>query len=298
MTTASLRPNARGWSDRSLCRSNCACQCVALRQAGNAINANDWCRLSRAKLEKTLAAGDGFTPMCFSSSASFVVAAALLPLGIGAVRYCRTQQRSDLLPLALTPLFFSVQQALEGVVWLGLTLGGPGWLVHPAALSYLFFAYAFWLAWFPWCVLRLNRQAPPGLRRRLLQILLVLGLLLGAGLWLPLLLDGSVLQPAVVHGSLNYTTSLLANGWINLGVGSTVYGLLITAPLLLSGSGRLRWFGGCILGAFLITHLAYGYAFTSVWCLFSALLSGSLYWILREPEPLVPLGPDGAPSPL
>ena len=25
MTTASLRPNARGWSDRSLCRSNCAC---------------------------------------------------------------------------------------------------------------------------------------------------------------------------------------------------------------------------------------------------------------------------------
>ncbi|MCT0226037.1 hypothetical protein KQ310_12905 [Synechococcus sp. CS-1328] len=224
--------------------------------------------------------------MCFSSSASFVVAAALLPLGVASVRYCRHHQRSDLLPLALSPLFFSTQQALEGVVWLGLAPGGPGDLVHPAALAYLFFAYAFWLAWFPWCVLHLNRQAPPGLRRRLLQILLVLGLLLGAGLWLPLLLDGSVLQPSMVHGSLNYTTTLLANGWINLGFGSTVYGLLITAPILLSGSERLRWFGGCILGIFLITHLAYGYAFTSVWCFFSALLSGSLYWILRDPKPV------------
>jgi hypothetical protein len=225
--------------------------------------------------------------MCFSSSASFVVAAALLPVGIGAVRYCEAQQRSELLPLALSPLFFSAQQALEGVVWLGLAPGGSGWLVHPAALSYLFFAYAFWLAWFPWCVLRLNRQAQPGLRRRLLQILLVLGLLVGAGLWLPLLLDGSVLQPAVVHGSLNYTTSLLADQWINLGVGSTVYGLLITAPLLLSGSGRLRWFGGSVLTAFLLSHLLYDYAFTSVWCFFSALLSASLYWILRDPEPVL-----------
>ena len=222
--------------------------------------------------------------MCFSSSASFVVAAALLPLGVASVRYCQRHQRSDLLPLALSPLFFSTQQALEGVVWLGLAPDGAGGLVHPAALAYLFFAYAFWLAWFPWCVLRLNRQEPPGLRRRLLQILLMLGLLLGAGLWLPLLLNGSVLQPAVVHGSLNYTTTLLANGWINLGFGSSVYGLLITAPLLLSGSGRLRWFAGGILGAFLITHLAYDYAFTSVWCIFSAVLSGSLPWILRDPK--------------
>lgn len=223
--------------------------------------------------------------MCFSSSASFVVAAALLPLGVASVRYCLAQRRSELLPLAFSPLFFSAQQALEGVVWLGLAPGGPGWLVHPAALGYLFFAYAFWLAWFPWCVLHLNRQAPPALRRRLLQIDLVLGLLVGAGLWLPLLLDGSRLDPVVVNGSLNYTTALLADRWISLGLGSTVYGLLISAPLLLSSSPRLRWFGGCILGAFLITHLAYGYAFTSVWCFFSALLSGSLYWILRDPDP-------------
>ncbi len=241
------------------------------------------------------AAGGGSTPMCFSSSASFMVAAGLFPLGVASVRHCRDQQRSDLLPLALTPLFFSVQQALEGLVWLGLGPGGSGWLVHPAALWYLFFAYAFWLGWLPWCVLRLNVQALPPLRRWILRTLLVLGLLAGAGLWLPLLIDGSLFQPAVVKGSLEYHTTLLADRWINLGFGSTVYGVIISMPLMISASMRLRWFGGFILGAFLISHLAYGYAFTSVWCFFSALLAASLYWILRDPEPLLAWQPEAAP---
>ncbi|MCT0210128.1 MAG: hypothetical protein DCF18_12650 [Cyanobium sp.] len=225
--------------------------------------------------------------MCFSSSASFVVAAALLPVGVASVRYCQQAQRSDLLPLAFSPLFFSVQQTLEGVVWLGLAPGGAAALVHPAALAYLFFAYAFWLAWFPWCALRLNRQLLPGLRHRLLQTALVLGLLVGAGLWLPLLLDGALFEPVVVNGSLSYTTTLLASRWISLGVGSTLYGMVIIAPLLLSRSGRLRGFAGSLLVVFLLSHLSFSYAFTSVWCLFSALLSGSLYWILRDPEPVV-----------
>ncbi|MCP9773502.1 hypothetical protein KBY66_12900 [Synechococcus sp. Tobar12-5m-g] len=236
---------------------------------------------------KPHAAGDGSTPMCFSSSASFVVAAVLLPLGVASVRYCQAQQRSDLLPLALTPVFFSVQQALEGLVWLGLEPGGAAWLVHPAALGYLFFAYAFWLAWLPWCGLRLGVHAPPPLRRWVLRSLLVLGLLAGAGLWLPLLIDGSLFQPAVVQGSLDYHTTLLADRWINLGFGSTVYGLIIAMPLMISASVRLRLFGGCLLVAFLISHLAYGYAFTSVWCFFSAVLSASLPWILSDPQPLV-----------
>ncbi|MFS6828468.1 hypothetical protein [Cyanobium sp. ATX-6F1] len=134
-------------------------------------------------------------------------------------------------------------------------------------------------------MLQLNVQAPPLRRRWMLQGLLVLGLLAGAGLWLPLALDGSLFQPTVVQGSLNYNTTLLADRWINLGAGSTVYGVIITVPFMISGSVRLRWFGGSLLVAFLITHLAYGYAFTSVWC-FSAPFS---------PRPCS--GSSGIPSP-
>lgn len=197
--------------------------------------------------------------MCFSSSASFAAAAVLLPVGAAAVHHCREGPRSDLLPLALTPLLFSLQQALEGVVWL------------------------------PWCVLRINRDAPDRLRHWLLRLLLLgLGLLGGIWLWLPLLVDGSRLRPDVVHGSLAYGTTPLAEGWISLGLGSTAYALVITARLLLSASGRLRAFAAAILAGFLVAHLGYGHAFTSVWCHFSALLSSSLFWILREPAPQTP----------
>jgi hypothetical protein len=177
-----------------------------------------------------------------------------------------------------------MQQALEGVVWLGLDSGDSGSLVQGAALAYLFFAYGFWLAWLPWCGLRmrLNGALPP--RRWMLQALLALGLVGGAALWVPLLLDASLFHPAVVHGSIAYNTTLLADRWINLGVGSTLYVVIIAAPLVISPSMRLRWFGAMILSAFLITHLAYGYAFTSVWCFFSAVFSITLYWIIREPE--------------
>jgi hypothetical protein len=108
-----------------------------------------------------------------------------------------------------------------------------------------------------------------------------------AALWLPLALDGSLMQPAVVNGSLDYRTILLADRWINLAIGSTAYGMIIVGPLMLSASGRLRAFGAAIPGAFLVSHLFYGYAVASVWCFFSALLSASLYWNLRDPEPLV-----------
>ncbi|MCP9931166.1 hypothetical protein KBY82_10245 [Cyanobium sp. AMD-g] len=225
--------------------------------------------------------------MCFSSSASLVLAAALLPLGVASMRDVRERQRDDLLPLAVTPLLFSLQQALEGVVWLGLAPGGSDRLTHAAALGYLFFAYAFWLVWFPWCGLRLNLHAPPPLRRRLLVGLLVLGLLIGGVLWLPLVLDPSLFQPAVVQGSLDYQTHSLVDPWINLGLGSTAYGVVVIAPLLLSASLRLRWFATGVLGAFLVAHLAFGHAFASVWCFFSALLSASLLWILRDPEPVM-----------
>ena len=254
------------------------------RQGGDKQDAPGWA--------PDLAAGDGSTPMCFSSSASFTVAAVLLPLGIGAVRYCQDHQRTDLVPLALSPVFFAVQQALEGVVWLGIDGGGASSLLHGAALGYLFFAYAFWLGWLPFCALRIGAMGEATPRRWLLHALLVLGLLGGAGLWLPLMLDGALFHPEVVHGSLAYNTTLVLERWINLGFGSSIYALVIVAPLMITPSLRLRGFGAMVLLAFLITHLAYGYAFASVWCMFSAVFSSALYWIIRDPHPLAVAVPE------
>ena len=230
--------------------------------------------------------------MCFSSQASFLVAGGLLPLGLTSLNACRRQQRPDLLPLAVSPLVFALQQTLEGLVWLGLdhpdltTAGGGVLSVSTTALAYLFFAYGFWLVWMPWSILRMEPSLPPP-RRRIVQAILVLGGLGGAGLWLPLLSQAPRLQPQVVAGSLAYSPPLLLDAWVNLAAGSSLYAAVIAGPLLLSDRPPLRGCGVVILVAFLVTHLVYGHALTSVWCFFSAVLSAGFVWVVKGAEPRI-----------
>jgi hypothetical protein len=223
--------------------------------------------------------------MCFSAAASFTAAATLVPLGLAAGSLSLRQGQGALLPLALVPVFFGLQQALEGVVWLTVEQeGGSIWL-SPAALGYLFFAYLFWLVWIPWSALRLERSTPGLLRRPAMLGLLCLGLLIGVLLWLPLLLDPGRLAPAVVKGSLAYNARLLGDGWINLRLGSFVYGLIITLPLLLLPQAGMRIFGITLVLSYVLSQLMYVYAFTSVWCFFSALLSGMILWLVLDSSP-------------
>lgn len=229
-----------------------------------------------------LAAHHGAVLMCFSSTASFTAAACLLPLGFMASRLSLKRKRPQLLPLALAPLFFAVQQALEGLVWRGLDGGGDGAFTQTWALAYLFFALAFWLAWLPWCALRCCGPTTAGWRRTWIQALLGFGILSGALLWLPLLLDPSRLDPTVVQGSIDYRPQLLGIGLIGHGLGSLIYAITITLPLLLTPYRRLRWLAGLILVAFAVAQTLYLYAFSSVWCFFSALLSGLVLWIVAE----------------
>jgi hypothetical protein len=224
--------------------------------------------------------------MCFSSSASFTATATLVPLGMATVQICRRKQEAALIPLALAPLFFGLQQALEGVVWLNVGQPVESTWLHPAALGYLFFAYLFWLVWIPWSALRLNGGEAPLWRGSLLKLLLALGLLVGLLLWVPLLLDAGRIDPAVVQGSLAYNTRLMGDGWINLRLGSGIYALIITLPLLLLRSAGVRVFGVLLVISYLVAQLLYVYAFTSVWCFFSALLSVVIVWLVLDPAPL------------
>ena len=59
--------------------------------------------------------------MCFSASASFTAAAFLIPTGGYCVYSAIELKRFHYLALALIPIFFGVQQAIEGGVWLSMT---------------------------------------------------------------------------------------------------------------------------------------------------------------------------------
>ncbi len=219
--------------------------------------------------------------MCFSSQASFIAAGSLLPAGAWAVRVCRSQ-RPELLPLALCPWLFAVQQALEGVVWLGLDGAVAAPLAHAAAVGFLFFAHGFWPAWMPWCALRAARPRRAEVLP-LLRICCALGLLLGLWLWLPLLLDASRVVPEVVGGSINYQTRLLADGLVSHELGASSYALVVVMPLLLCGSRRLAWYGLALLASVVLSWIAFITVFTSVWCFLAAVLALMIPWVAAEP---------------
>lgn len=216
--------------------------------------------------------------MCFSATASFAAAAGLVPLGAVALARCRRHDRDDLMPLALMPLFFAAQQAMEGVVWLGFDQGVLEGLPRLAALAYVFFAFAFWPGWIPFLALRLG-ISPAGWRRRSLLLLQALGLLLALLLWLPLALQPDRVQPVLLQGSIDYGATLLFDGG-PLVYGRYLYAAVIGLPLLLLPSARLRGFAIALLASGLAADWLHRATFASVWCYFSAVLSALCVWIV------------------
>lgn len=220
--------------------------------------------------------------MCFSATASFVTAAALVPVGVVSIALAYRRDPARCLPLALVPLLFASQQALEGLVWIGLQSSAPGAGLHLAALAYLGYAFALWPLWIPWSALRLAAGKLHWWQRRLFRALWGLGAVLAGSLWIPLLLKPSLIHPVVRHGSIDYQALPPWTEWVGYLPTRLGYALIIVLPLLLHPYQRLRWLGVALVVAFALTQLAYLHAFSSVWCYFSALLSTLVLWVLRE----------------
>lgn len=79
--------------------------------------------------------------MCVSAPVSFLMGAALLPLGAYASHKAEQIDRSYL-PLAAFPLAFGIQQILEGIVWLKVDSPNSQ-LLYIAAFGFLFFSHFF-----------------------------------------------------------------------------------------------------------------------------------------------------------
>ena len=220
--------------------------------------------------------------MCFSATASFAATGALTPVGLVAVSMARRRDTNRWWPLAITPLLFAVQQSLEGLVWLGINDPAPRLALRLIALAYLGFAFGLWPIWMPWASLRLAGERATRWQRRALRVLLTLGCLLGALLWLPLLLNPQLINPVVNRGSIDYQVLVPAFAPVGHRLVTLIYALIVCVPLLLTPLRRLHWLAGALALAFTMAQLAFLYAFSSVWCYFSALLSLLVIWVLQE----------------
>jgi hypothetical protein len=238
--------------------------------------------------------------MCFSAEASFLASGFLLTAGSATWAIAREKGDRHTLPLALAPLFFGLQQGLEGLVWLGIDAHAlPPGEANPAtvaaALAYLFCAYAFWPVWMPWTAVSLLRRF--GETTGQWSWLPGLGLVPGLLLWLPLLSQPKAALPTPSGHALVYALTPWSEHLLPALVGPVLYASLIVVPLLLIPSGRVRTFALTLLLAFAIIEWANRQALTSLWCYASALLSAQILWILREKAPPATSQPPAAAHP-
>lgn len=205
--------------------------------------------------------------MCFSATASFTISAALLPIGGWCINKAWQSDR-HYLPLAAFPLAFGIQQAIEGIVWLGIDAHNSA-MVAAAATGFIFFSHGFWLVWTPFMALMIETRSR---FRRLWQVMILLGMLLAAYFLVPLAFNPDWLT-VTVQERLTYRLQDLTSSSTLEALGRSLYISTILAPLLLVNQSAVQGLGWMVLGALVIVARYFSAASISVWCYFAAVAS-------------------------
>ena len=210
--------------------------------------------------------------MCFSATASFTAAAGLSTIGVITLREAKTRSQ---LPLAVMPLLFGIQQAVEGVVWIS---SGTPWLQAAASFTYLLFSHMLWPFYVPFAV---GAIEPPGRRKTVLKGFFLVGVALS--LWI-----ASYIFSGPVTATLGACCVVYQNNLPPIPYVLAAYVFVTCFSCLISSHKYIRVLGFALMGALAISLWYYRLGFYSVWCFFSAILSGIIYAHLREGRGLVP----------
>ncbi len=182
------------------------------------------------------------------------------------------------LPISTWPLFFGLQQAVEGLLWLGIA-SNELTLINTASLGFLFFSHFFWLFWTPFSAFSLETKKS---LRIILMIFTLLGFFYGSLLYFPLLLEKSFVKITVVNSSIYYGTKFIFNDLVPKNFSFVTYAIIILVPLLISSNQRVNFLGSLISLSVIITYIMFSHAFISVWCFFAAVLSLYLLYTTQK----------------
>lgn len=203
--------------------------------------------------------------MCFSATASFTAAAILGATGSFTFMSAIAQKRSiGEKMLAAFPIAFALQQAGEGMVWLGIYGTLPAFLEPIAMAMFIFAAYVFWPIMGPVTGYLLE---PDGPRKKLFAVLIAGGCII-AGYLAFAALSKPQTPLAVEHwgGHIWYMHDFQYIPYIE-----TLYFLTACTALLLSSNRVAFWFATVLTGAFAITMWGYNInVVPSVWCFYAA----------------------------
>ena len=209
--------------------------------------------------------------MCFSVEASF--AGGIIISAIGIVTVTKVHKPSQLV-FASIPLFFGIQQFAEGFLW--LTLPNPDYVNLQKFSTYLFLIMAdvLWPMMIPLSVLFMEENKK---RKRILWILLFMGLSLS--LYYAYCLLFFNVTPQIMGYHIQYKTDF-PKSFVMLAF--IVYLIASITPLFVSSIKRTHLLGVLMFLSCLVTAIFFKQYLTSVWCFFAALISGVIFWILRD----------------
>ena len=202
--------------------------------------------------------------MCFSATASFAAAAVTGAVGVVTLR--RTERLRDI-PLASFPLIFGAQQAVEGLLWLGLRAdpNSPANLALAAAFTGI--ALVIWPTLAPLAVGLVEQKKSARLS---IYALIPVGIILAV--YSAFLMMSHPYTPAIVNASICYIggTPYPASGLM-------AYVICTCLPPLLSTDRFLRAAGIAIVVGLAVSLIFYYEGFFSVWCFFAALASVAIF---------------------
>jgi hypothetical protein len=209
--------------------------------------------------------------MCFSAEASFAGGVIISAIGIFTV--AKVHKPSQIL-FATIPLFFGVQQITEGLLWLAIPNPDYATLQKFSTYLFLIMAEVLWPMMIPLSVLLMEENRK---RRRFLWILLVMGLSLSA--YFAFCLFTFTVTPQIMGYHIEYNDTFPDSLRM---IAFVVYVIASITPLFVSSIKRTHLLGILMALSCLVTAIFFTQYLTSVWCFFAALISGVIYWILKD----------------
>lgn len=205
--------------------------------------------------------------MCYSAEASFTASVILGGIGYASTRIASS--KSQLL-LAAIPCLFAIQQFCEGITWLHLRGVLPASAITMGAqLTFMVFAYALWPFWIPFALI-FNESHP--IKKKIISLFALAAV--AAAVMNLYTLDPLEITPRIVSHSIQYEVGAPL-------FKKVIYLMIALIPCLISSLHYMWAFGLLMTAASLISEQFYTTVFTSVWCFAAALISVSIYMIIR-----------------
>jgi hypothetical protein len=217
--------------------------------------------------------------MCFSAEASFAGGIIISAIGIATVTKVH---KSSQIVFASIPLFFGIQQIVEGSLWLTIPLPEYANLEKTATYIFLFMADFLWPTMIPLSVLMMEDRLK---RKKILLVLLGMGITLS--LYYLFCLFNFEVDPQIKGYHIHYNTTFPKY----LSMPAFIIYLIVTiAPLFISSIKRTHLLGVLMFLSCLVTAIFFTQYLTSVWCFFAAIISGVIFWILKDSKITFKLG--------